>query len=124
MSAASPTAVLDLEIISSIRALSSPETGDDLLKELVTLFSETTPPLLQSLRNAVSAKEFKVMQRVSHRLKGGSSNVGAMSMSRLCAEIERHAFASDGIDYQLLLDRLDGEYSRALEHLNAEVAKH
>ena len=116
------TSVLDMEIISGIRSLSSPDVEDDLLKELIVLFVDTTPPLLETLQNALVSKDFRVAQRVAHRLKGGSSNVGAIVMSKLCSDIEKLASAQSDIDFEPHCTRLEFEFQTAVSQLHAQVA--
>ncbi len=82
-----PNAVIDLRLIDSIRSLNT-EGRPDLLAELVTIFRETTPALLDHLETSVTQRNAAVVQRIAHRLKGGSGNVGARHLSRLCAELE------------------------------------
>ena len=86
-SASHTLSVLDLRLIDSIRSLNS-EGRPDLLAELVGIFSETTPALLGSLDDCIVAGNAPMVQRVAHRLKGASGNVGARYMSRLCSELE------------------------------------
>ncbi|MCA2959076.1 MAG: Hpt domain-containing protein [Silvanigrellales bacterium] len=86
-SSIAPSGLLDLRLIESIRSLNS-EGRPDLLAELVVIFRETTPVLLDSLEVALQEKNARVVQRLAHRLKGGSGNVGAKHMSRLCSDLE------------------------------------
>lgn len=88
--------LLDLRLIDSIRSLNT-EGRPDLLAELVGIFRETTPALLDSLEAAIQEKNGKVVQRLAHRLKGGSGNVGAKQMSRLCADLESWAREQSGL---------------------------
>ena len=86
-SSVSSSGLLDHRLIESIRSLNS-EGRPDLLAELVGIFRETTPGLLDSLDEALQEQDSRVVQRLAHRLKGGSGNVGAKHMSRLCSDLE------------------------------------
>ena len=63
------------------------ENDRDLLRELINVFKEEFPPLLQSLQQAVARGELKNVEATSHMLKGMllglSVTRGATQASRL-----------------------------------------
>lgn len=80
-------ALLDEQIISSIRSLTSP--GDpDFLKELTDVFFARSPGVIDQIAQSVEAEDPIGYQRASHSLKGSAANIGAMSLSAQCAKME------------------------------------
>lgn len=116
------SSVLDLEIISSLKALCEEDDGDDLLAELVQIFEESTPPLIDTMMKAALNNDLFVIQRIAHRLKGGSGNVGANAMSHLCSEIETQARDGAPLNYKTLIEQVDSEFHEALWHLQKQVS--
>jgi HPt (histidine-containing phosphotransfer) domain-containing protein len=55
---------------------------------LAELFSETTPPLLAELREAVARGDREAVRRGAHKLKGSCQNIGATFMATLCRSLE------------------------------------
>lgn len=118
-SAAPAGSAIDLRFVDSIRSLNT-DGRPDLLAELVAIFRETTPDLLDGLESAATAGDARQLQRLAHRLKGGSGNVGARHMSRLCADLElvaRETSSTDGTDSHVASIRRS--YEEALNALSA-----
>jgi two-component system, sensor histidine kinase and response regulator len=70
-------------------ALFSRVEGDmALLKDIVLLFIEDTPKLIQELRGAVSQGDWPQMTRVAHTVKGAVGNFGAAHALELTRELE------------------------------------
>lgn len=65
-------------------------TGGDsaLLKELVVLFLETTPPQLATLTTAVATGDADTARNEAHSLKGSAGALGATKIRDLAAAIE------------------------------------
>jgi len=80
--------VIDMRLIEGIRSLNA-DGQPDLLAELVGILKDTTPAILDALESAVESGDERVTQRLAHRLKGGSGNVGARRMARLCSDFEQ-----------------------------------
>lgn len=110
---------IDMRLVESIRSLNT-DGRPDLLAELVSIFRDTTPELLEGLETAASSGDARQLQRLAHRLKGGSGNVGARHMSRLCADLEllaRETASTEGFDSHV--GAIRRSYDEALEALRA-----
>jgi len=65
--------------------------GDDqeLLRELVSLFFDELPGLLDELRTALAQNDARVFERAAHTLKGAVSNFGALATAEAAFELEK-----------------------------------
>jgi CheY-like chemotaxis protein/HPt (histidine-containing phosphotransfer) domain-containing protein len=74
----------------------------EIVDELVELFVESTPPLLEELRAGADREDAEAVRRAAHKLKGSCQNVGASFLATLAEEIERTGDAGppalDGLD--------------------------
>ena len=61
----------------------------DIVDQLVDLFLESTPPLLEELHSALDGDDGKELRRAAHKLKGSCQNVGATFMATLCKSLEQ-----------------------------------
>jgi HPt (histidine-containing phosphotransfer) domain-containing protein len=73
--------------------------GDvDFLKELADAYLDSTPGLLDAMRQAAAAGDAVGLQRAAHTLKTGSASMGALALAALCKQLEEmgKAGALDG----------------------------
>jgi HPt (histidine-containing phosphotransfer) domain-containing protein len=68
----------------------------EIVPQLIELFVDSTPPLLEELRTAVDSADDESVRRAAHKLKGSCQNIGAGFMAELAANIERAATAAPG----------------------------
>jgi two-component system sensor histidine kinase/response regulator len=78
----------------------------DIVDQLVDLFLQSTPPLLDELHAALDGDDSQELRRAAHKLKGSCQNVGATFMATLCKALE-HA---------------DGDAGATLAELDAALA--
>ena len=86
----SPEAVLDMEVIQSLRELG----GDDdpgLVVELIDLFLSDAPIRMSEVDQGFDNQNFELLERAAHTLKSSSANIGARGLSEICFEIEKKA---------------------------------
>ncbi len=70
--------------------------GDlDLLRIVATTFLESTPPLLDDLRAAVTAMNAPSVAQIAHRLRGSLANFGADGAVEAAHKLERMAMDGD-----------------------------
>jgi HPt (histidine-containing phosphotransfer) domain-containing protein len=74
----------------------------EVVPQLIELFVESTPPLIDDLRTGAANGDREAVRRAAHKLKGSCANIGAGFMAKLAANIERSAAAApsdiDGLD--------------------------
>jgi signal transduction histidine kinase/CheY-like chemotaxis protein/HAMP domain-containing protein len=61
----------------------------EIVDQLIELFVESTPPLLEELREAAERGDSEDIRRTAHKLKGSCQNIGAGFMARLARDLER-----------------------------------
>ncbi len=89
---------LDESIIASLRSMPG---VPPLLERVAGVYLECTPPQVEQARASLRTGDVETLTRAIHTLKSSSANVGAMRLSRLCAEYEAHLRAGrpeDGAD--------------------------
>jgi CheY-like chemotaxis protein len=60
----------------------------EIVEQLVTLFVDGTPPLIEELREAAAGGDPEAVRRAAHKLKGSCQNIGATWMATLAREVE------------------------------------
>ena len=75
-------------IIDDARMRTFRDDYPDIVDQLLDLFLNSTPPLLDELREAVDAGDDDGLRRTAHKLKGSCQNIGATFMVTLCRSIE------------------------------------
>ena len=120
--AAAPNGSLDHSVLEGLRELQE-EGEPDVLAELGKLLLEDVPPHLEALRRAIEANDASSVERVAHTLKGSSSNLGALRMATLCAELEDIGHSGDLSRAPVLIERLEAEFGRVREALDAEMER-
>jgi CheY-like chemotaxis protein/HPt (histidine-containing phosphotransfer) domain-containing protein len=74
----------------------------EIVDQLIELFVESTPPLLDELRAGAEADDADAVRRTAHKLKGSCQNIGAGFMARLAHDLELAEAAAaeqlDGLD--------------------------
>lgn len=115
-----PRTAVDKTVIESLRQLG----GDDepeLVRELIELFVGDTPGRLEALRHAVERGDFEAAERVAHALKSSCGNLGASTLSQICAAIEESCRGGAVDDVPSLVERTHQEYERVREELSDEL---
>jgi len=97
------TAVLDAESLDRLREL-DPQGANGLLPRVLRAFDTSLERLLGQLAEARERGDAVAMRHVAHTLKSSSASVGALELSRICADIERRLREQDGGELQPLLD--------------------
>jgi HPt (histidine-containing phosphotransfer) domain-containing protein len=103
--------VIDGRALDNIRALQRPGLPD-LLQKIVTLYLEDSPRLAQCMRNAITAGDSSALQRAAHTLKSSSANLGALTLARMCNEMEVQARAEHLVDAEQRINLIEREYAR------------
>lgn len=72
----------------------------ELADELADLFADSTPPMLEELRDALRADDDDALRRAAHKLKGSCLTIGATFMAAVARSVEEGAGAIplDGLD--------------------------
>ena len=81
--------------------------ADDLVRELIALFVEDVPRMIELLRSALHAGAVTTAARSAHTLRGCASNLGARALEELAMQIEEAARAGDANRASMLTGELD-----------------
>jgi CheY-like chemotaxis protein/HPt (histidine-containing phosphotransfer) domain-containing protein len=112
---------LDPTVLAELRQFQG-EGEPDIVQELAEAFQFETPPLLETLCQAVAEGQPEHLKRAAHNLKGSSQNLGARAMAAFSAELETIAKNGTLEGARELVTRLEQEYQRVCQALAAEGA--
>jgi HPt (histidine-containing phosphotransfer) domain-containing protein len=122
---AAATPVLDAGCMAELRAL-DPDGKAQLVRRVLATYQLSLAKLVEQLRVARDDAAWDQVSRVAHTLKSSSASIGALSLSGLCADIERLLRAGDNAGANALLDafhaevqRVDAAVGQTLQHLEA-----
>jgi hypothetical protein len=117
------TGTLDDQALAKLREL-DPTGANRLLERVANAFLSSTPELLaqlESVRN--DSPDMATIRRVAHTLKSSCANIGALAMSRRCAEIEQLAHQGQAQPLAALLDGLGSDWTEVHEALTNLLAE-
>ncbi|GJM44569.1 MAG: hypothetical protein DHS20C21_14110 [Gemmatimonadota bacterium] len=77
-----------MEVLDRDFLLSNVDGDQELLKEIVGLFVESSGEILQSIRDAVTSANYDALDRSAHQLKGALANLGAQAAAAAATELE------------------------------------
>lgn len=115
--------VLDAQALARLREL-DPSGQAGLLARVLRAFEVSVARLLPQLQQGRAAGDLQAIARVAHTLKSSSASIGALELSRLCADCERCVRESrtDGLDG--LLDDMTQQIELAVSALKRLLATH
>ncbi len=79
--------LLDLGRLEQLRTLGE-MSGRNVLGKSIKHFIEQTPEDVKNLRKQIDAGDAEALRQIAHSMKSGSANLGAMSFSELCMQLE------------------------------------
>ena len=82
-----PDVVIDLSVIEALRELGG-EDDPGLVIELIDLYLLDAPERIRDIQKALASEDFDLLERAAHTLKSASANIGALSLSGFCKELE------------------------------------
>ncbi|MDQ2928741.1 MAG: Hpt domain-containing protein [Pseudomonadota bacterium] len=109
-----PPSVLDQEALQRLREL-DPKGQNHLLERVLRAFESSVLRLAPQLREARQRGDMQAIRHVAHTMKSSSASIGAMRLSRLCAEIEAAVRQEAADDLPALLDEVDLEFNVVLQ---------
>ena len=120
--------VLDAACMAELRAL-DPDGKAQLVKRVLATYQASLAKLVEQLRVARADGAWEQVSRVAHTLKSSSASIGALTLSALCADIERLLRAGDSAGALPLVDefqaevlRVDGAVRETLQQLEAAAS--
>jgi HPt (histidine-containing phosphotransfer) domain-containing protein len=113
---------LNPRVLQELRSLQT-ESSPGFLAELIDLFLKEAAQHVAKLRAASEGRDLGALERAAHTLKGSSGNLGAETLSRLCARLQTAAKAAEWDGILALLADLEREYVQVEAELKAERAR-
>ena len=98
-------------------ALERVEGDRDLLEEIVRIFTGECSSNMDAIRQALSAGDAPLLERLAHTIKGASANLSASAVSAAALKLEKLAAAGDLADAREWVDKLQHEIGRLLPEL-------
>ena len=109
---------VDRKALDAIRELGG-SASPDLLDQVIRIYLDTTPELLDTLRSGLAAAHTEAVRTAAHTLKSSSANLGATGLSELCKRLETAARGGMLTSDLPTIRQIDAEYARVralLEH--------
>ena len=105
---------LDMESLNALI-----EVMGDEFSMLVETFVNDSDVRIETIREAVSVADPEAIRRTAHSLKGSASNMGALTLTQFCRELEElgHEGKTEGADK--LLEQITAEYVVVKNQLQA-----
>lgn len=94
--------------LEMLKGMSKP--GENLVDLLVCVFISSTPPIIQSLKEAWAKNDIEATAKHAHKLKSSAANLGLSGLSHLCQTIEQGLKAGAVLDYDHLIAKIDSYY--------------
>jgi HPt (histidine-containing phosphotransfer) domain-containing protein len=95
--------------------------GDpELLGEVIDIFLETCPPLVETIRQALARRDCSAVRRGAHELKGSAANFDATDVAALARRLESHTDDQDVQESLHVMATLDTEVTLLIARL-AEI---
>ena len=96
----------------------------EVLVDLLDTYLEESAGLVQTIGEGTRAGDLSTVLRPAHSLKSSSASLGAMRLSRLCADLEAHLRGSlPGLDVPAQVQQIESEFARVQLALAEEKAK-
>jgi histidine phosphotransfer protein HptB len=112
--------VIDPEAIENLRAL-TPEDPDSFLRDIVGIFLDDTPARLAELRKSLAEADRSTFTRAAHSIKGSASNLGAIQLRAISAELEQRGKTENIADLAGRVADLEASFAHVREELQQLV---
>jgi HPt (histidine-containing phosphotransfer) domain-containing protein len=110
---------INSKVIEDLRALQT-DGSPTFLTELIDIFLREMTQNLERLRRSLEGRDGPTLERVAHTLKGSCGNLGADSMSKMCAQLQSVARSANWPLAQDLVAAVAREASKVELELRAE----
>lgn len=94
-------------------------TGPDLMLELIDVFLEDSPELIEQMRGGLAEGDIEKVRRAAHSLKSNSASFGADRLAGAARELEMMAKSGSLDGAGLQLSQVEAEYAQVLPQLEA-----
>ncbi len=111
--------ILNTDILDELRSLGEEQT-DGWLNNLISSYIQNSSVLMEQIQNAILQRNEEMVYLHAHKLRGSSSNVGALRIVEITETLERTNMKNGFDEVQRIYDRLVKEFALTQHHLEAE----
>ncbi|HTW24400.1 MAG TPA: response regulator [Candidatus Baltobacteraceae bacterium] len=104
-------------------ALRRVEGDQELLEEIVRIFTAECANNMEAIRNAFTAGDARLLERLAHTIKGASANLSAVALSQASFKLEKLAASGDLLGAPELVEKIQYEIDRLLPELASVCQK-
>lgn len=101
---------VDWSVLDSMRTLQQPGKPD-LRKQLMTLYLNSSPSLMEGIRDAIASRDGAALKQAAHSLKSSSMSLGATGLGEICASLEQLGSANALEDAPAHLNRAEAQFA-------------
>ncbi|MEQ8960252.1 MAG: Hpt domain-containing protein, partial [Coleofasciculus sp. C2-GNP5-27] len=114
--------VLDTKVWQSLKKLAGAK-AHIVLDKIVGEYLDDAPERLQAIQSAIATQDAEALRQAAHSLRSSSANLGAVTLSLMCKELE--ALANAGITEVPAKQRVqvEVEYEKVKTALIKQVSK-
>ncbi len=94
--------------------------SDSVLKELIGLFLDSTPPKLKKILESFNLKDYSTAKKEAHSLRSSALNLGAEGLALLAKEIE---YANDESDLEVTMGGAVKKLNDEFQLVKSELEK-
>jgi HPt (histidine-containing phosphotransfer) domain-containing protein len=94
---------------------------EELLREIVNIFLEKTPSIIENLKIALKDKDLNLIKRYAHTIKGASGNSGAVEINKTVLIIEKSLEENDFETMTEYIQKLDEQFKRFSDFVKREA---
>jgi signal transduction histidine kinase/DNA-binding response OmpR family regulator len=102
---------INTEVLQGLRQTMG-VNADQFLTQLIDVYLEETPLLIQAMDTAVAQTDATAMQKAAHTLKSSSASLGAITLSKLCEQLERLGYSQTMTGAREIVAQVESEYER------------
>lgn len=105
-------------------AVGAPPPGfsAELLRKITDVYLRTAPDTVNEIETALKNRDVAAAQFAAHKLKSASANLGALSLPKLCEELEQMSAEHVIDNADALFNALEGEFVRVVAELRGRPA--
>jgi CheY-like chemotaxis protein len=110
--AVSPASSQQEQAIDVATLLARVENDMDLMAEMIQLFLDSSPRLLEEINGGVNRGDCQTIERAAHALKGAMQSIGAAPAARAALHLEESGRCNHLEDVDVALAELKNEFQR------------
>lgn len=109
----------DRDVLHEFEAMMG-EDGPEAIIELVTLFLDDSPQLIDQIEQGISQQNADLVRRAAHTLKSSAANLGAKALAEYCLELETRGRQDKLVNADKIMNALVTEFDVIKLRLEAE----